>query len=240
MPHSIQNTVALVTGANRGLGRALVLRLLERGAAKVYATARDPKSLAELTKRDARVVSLALDVTNETSVDTAAEAAKDVRLLINNAGVLASFDLLQAETDALRRDLEVNFFGALRTTRAFLPALEDGGAIVNVLTVASLASMPMIGGYGASKAATFSMTQSLRGQLAPRGISVHGVFPGPIDTDMIRSFEMPKTSPEDVAKAIVEGVAKGAEDIYPDPMSQDAGALWERAPKELEHRFGSM
>jgi NAD(P)-dependent dehydrogenase (short-subunit alcohol dehydrogenase family) len=237
MTTSIQNSVALVTGANRGLGCALVEQLLERGAAKVYATARDPKALADLGEK---VVPLALDVTDDASIAAAAKVAGDVRILFNNAGVLASFDLLESEPEALQRDLEVNFFGPLRTTRAFLPSLGEGGAIVNVLTVASLASMPMIGGYGASKAAAFSMTQSLRAQLAERGVGVHAVFPGPIDTDMIRDFEMPKTSPRDVAAAILDGVASGEQNIYPDPMSKDAGALWEKAPEELAQRFAAM
>ena len=240
MTNRIEGTTALVTGANGGLGRALVAELLSRGAARVYATGRSVDALADLAAHD-RVEALTLDVTDPASVARAADAAEGVSLLLNNAGTLASYDLLGAEDEALRRDLDTNYFGPLNTVRAFRPSLEaTGGAVVNVLTIVSLASMPGIGGYGASKAAAHSLTQALRAQLAPVGVRVHGAFPGPIDTAMIRSFEMDKTSPADVARAILEGVSEGLEDIFPDPMSAQMGAVYQRAPKELERTFGSF
>jgi NAD(P)-dependent dehydrogenase (short-subunit alcohol dehydrogenase family) len=142
-------------------------------------------------------------------------------------------------------DFAVNVFGTLATSKAFLPALERAGAaghaaLVNVLSVVSLASMPAIGGYAASKAAAFSATQALRAELAARRIAVHAVVPGAIDTDMIRAMDGPKTSPGQVASAIVEGVELGLEDIAPDPFSRELLALWKRDPKAVERQLGGM
>jgi NAD(P)-dependent dehydrogenase (short-subunit alcohol dehydrogenase family) len=231
----IENVTAFVTGANRGLGLALVDTLLARGAAKVYAASRDGK----LPRDDKRVVAVRLDVTKPDQIRAAAAAAADTRLLINNAGVLASLSVLAADQDHLRRDLDVNYHGVLATVRAFLDSLaaSKDAAIVNVLSVVSMASMPALGGYSASKAAAWSLTQSLRAELAPRGIRVHAVFPGPIDTDMIRAFDLPKTSAADVARAILDGVAAGQDDIAPDPMAADTLATFLRDPRELARRF---
>lgn len=230
----LEDTVALVTGANRGLGRALVEALLARGARRVYAASRDAGAHS-----DPRVVALRLDVTDPDQVQAAAAAAPDVRLLVNNAGVLASMSVLTSEPAELRRDLDVNYHGVLDVVRAFAPALIATGdaAIVNILSVVAMASMPGLGGYSASKAAAWSLTQSLRGELRPKGVRVHAAFPGPIDTDMIRGFEMPKTSPADVANAILDGVAAGHDDIAPDPTSADVLATFVRDPREIERRF---
>jgi NAD(P)-dependent dehydrogenase (short-subunit alcohol dehydrogenase family) len=233
----IQDTVALVTGANRGLGRALVEALLERGARKVYAASRDGRAASD----DGRVVAVRLDVADPAQVRAAATAAGDVRLLINNAGTLASMSVLTAEPQQVRRDLEVNFLAVLEMARAFLPHLTRGGpaAIANVLSVASLASMPSIGGYSASKAAAWSLTQALRAELRPLHVAVHAAFPGPIDTDMIRSFEMPKTGAPVVARAIVEGIAAGIEDIAPDPMSVEVLATFLSDPRAVAQKFAA-
>lgn len=234
----IKDSVVLVTGANRGLGRALVGELLARGAKKVYAAAR---SLESIEERDPRVVPLALDVTKPGDVEAAAKKANDVTLLVNNAGVLASFSLLTATPAELERDFATNTFGMLALTRAFVPTLEKTrGAVANVLSVVSFASMPGLGGYSASKAAAFSITEALRAELAKKGIAVHAVFPGPIDTDMIRSFEMTKTSAVDVARATLDGIARGDEDIAPDPTSQTFFATWKKDPKALERQLASM
>jgi NAD(P)-dependent dehydrogenase (short-subunit alcohol dehydrogenase family) len=175
-------------------------------------------------------------------VAAAAEAAQDVQLLINNAGLLASYGVLASPEEALRRDMETNFFGTLAMARAFAPVLErrGGGAMVNFLTVVALAGMPGIGGYCASKAAALSLTQCLRADLGKKGIRVHGVFPGPVDTDMIRSFEMPKTSPAAVAAAVLDGVAAGVDDIFPDPMSRQMHAVWLSDPRAVEKQFAGM
>jgi NAD(P)-dependent dehydrogenase (short-subunit alcohol dehydrogenase family) len=240
-----KESIALVTGANRGLGRALVQTLLGAGARRVYAGARDPRTLSELVSRsEGRIVPIQLDVANPASLAAAAESARDVTLLVNNAGVLASYDVLGSTSAQVAEDFAVNCFGVVSTTKAFLPALEragraGGAALLNVLSVVSLANMPSLGGYSASKAAAFSFTQALRAELGARGIEVFAAFPGPIDTDMVRAMDMKKTSPEDVARAIVEGLTQGIQDIAPDPVSQQLLALWKQDPQALERQFAS-
>lgn len=243
----IRKATVLVTGANRGLGRALVEASLARGAARVFAGARDLETLEPLLARgEGRVIPLRIDVTDQTSLEAAAAQVDDLTVLVNNAGLLASFGVLTSPLADVQRDLDTNFFGVLRTTRAFLPALRraaEGGraaAVVNVLSVASLASVPPIGAYSASKAAAFSATQALRVELAPRGIRVHGVLAGAIDTDMVRAMDMPKTSPEEVARGILDGLAEGIDDLAPDPMSRELVKLWRTDPKALERQLGAM
>jgi NAD(P)-dependent dehydrogenase (short-subunit alcohol dehydrogenase family) len=242
----LNDQVVLVTGANRGLGRALVDAALQAGARRVYAAARNPKQLREVLAREpARVVPLALDITNEASLAAAAAQAQDVSVLFNNAGVLASYNLLTSKADDISLDFATNCFGTLAASKAFLPALRragaaGGAALVNVLSVVSLSNMPALGAYSASKAAAFSITQALRYDLAKLGISVHAVFAGAIDTDMVKAMTMTKTSPIDVANAVVAGLEQGTEDIFPDPMSQAAFATWRRDPKELERQLASM
>jgi len=239
----IHKSCTLVTGASRGIGRSLVAALLDAGAARVYATARDPVKLEAVVALDrARVVPLRLDVTSPADIAAAAERATDVSLLVNNAGVLASYNVLGSRVAELEQDLAVNFFGALAVTRAFVPILERAAeaALVNVLTVASLASRPVIGGYAASKAAAFSLTQALRPELKAKGIDVHAVFPGAVDTDMIRAFPIDKASPDDVARTIVEGIERGDEDIVTDPLAQEVFARWRRDPKACERWFGAL
>lgn len=239
----LDNAVVLVTGANRGLGRALVTATLAAGAKRVYAGARDPGQLRDLVA-DApdRIVPLQIDITSAGSLAAAAAAAGDVTVLVNNAGVLAAYGVLTSTPAQLEADFATNFFGTLAATRAFLPALERAprAAIVNVLSVASLANVPALGGYSAAKAASFSATQALRVDLAAKNVAVHAVFPGPIDTDMVRGMPMAKTSPEDVARAIVEGVEAGLEEILPDPASRQMFDVWKRDPKALERQLATM
>lgn len=239
---NIEGSIVLVTGANRGIGRSLVKALLARGVRRVYAGARDLKSLDTLVKESGeRLIALKLDVTKPGEVAAAASRASDVTLLFNNAGMIGSQNLLTSERPSLELDFATNFYGMLDVTRAFLPAIEKGrGGIVNLLTLLSYASMPALGGYSAAKAAALSLTQALRADLSKRNVAVFGVFPGAVDTDMIRGFEMPKTSPDVVAGAILDGIAKGDEDIYPDPMSRDLAAKYQLDPKSLERVFGSM
>jgi NAD(P)-dependent dehydrogenase (short-subunit alcohol dehydrogenase family) len=239
----ISNASALVTGANRGLGRALVDALLQAGAARVYAAARDPQKLASVVARDPkRVVALQLDVTSTADIAAAAAQVTEVSLLVNNAGTLASYGLLSSRPEDIATDFAANFHGPLALIRALLPALEQarGAAIANVLSVVSLASRPVIGGYGASKAAMFSATQGLRAELRPKHIDVHAVFPGAIDTDMIRAFPIAKTSAEVVAAAIVAGIERGDEDIAPDAMGREVHDAWAKDPKAFERYFGSL
>lgn len=242
----MNDAVVLVTGANRGLGKALVEASLRAGARRVYAGARDPRQLEGMARlAPERIVPVAIDITDARSLEAAAARADDVTVLFNNAGVLASYNVLTSSTEDIAQEFTTNFFGTLAATKAFLPALERAGAkgkaaLVNILSVASLANLPSLGAYSASKAASFSITQALRGDLARKNIDVHAVFAGSMDTDMVRAMEMPKTSPEEVAKAVLEGVEQGLEDIVPDVMARDLFATWRRDPKELERTFASM
>jgi len=235
----IRNSVALVTGASRGLGRALTEALLERGARRVYATARSVRGLEPLIAAGkGKVVPLELDVTSPVHAARAAEQATDVELLVNNAGLLEGYGVLAPEVAGFRHDMETNLFGVLHVSRAFAPVLEKHrGSLVNVLSVAALANMPAIGGYSSSKAAAWSLTQALRAELGRRGVAIHAVFPGPVDTDMIRAFDLVKTPPSSVAAAILDGVQAGQVDIFPDPMSAEVGALFVRDPNAVATRF---
>jgi len=242
----MNDAVVVVTGANRGLGLALVHAAIGAGARKVYAGARDPKQLAALVEHSGgRVVPLALDITDARSLAAAAEHAPEVTVLFNNAGVLTSYNVLTATSEEMTHDFGTNFFGTLAATKAFLPALERAAqvgpaAVVNVLSVASLANVPALAAYSASKAAASSITQALRVELLKKRVSVHGVFAGAIDTDMVRGMEMAKTSPEDVAKGILEGLLRGEEDIAPDPMSRGLFEMWSRDPKSVERQLGTI
>jgi NAD(P)-dependent dehydrogenase (short-subunit alcohol dehydrogenase family) len=230
---NLTGSVALVTGANRGLGARLVAELLGAGAAKVYATARTPGAVAAA---DPRVHTLTLDVTDPASVTAAAAAARDVTVLVNNAGVLAFGSALDGDLDSFERDLRTNYLGSLRVTRAFVPALERNApaAVVNVLTLIALAPVGSMAGYSASKAAAHSMTQSFRRELRDRGITVLGAYPGGIDTDMLAGVEIEKAAPEAVARRIVAGLAAGETVVFPDDVSAGAGSVYLSDPLKLE------
>jgi NAD(P)-dependent dehydrogenase (short-subunit alcohol dehydrogenase family) len=227
----IADKTILVTGANRGIGQALVEEALRRGARRVYAAARQP-----VAHPDGRVTPLALDVTDAAQTQAAVERIGSLDILINNAG-LALYDDL-SDRAALERVLAVNLFGTHGVTQAFLPLLtRSQGAIVNNLSVMALAPLPLTPAYAISKAAAFSLTQSLRALLAGRGVRVHAVLTGPTDTDMTRGFDIPKATPGSVARAIFDGVESGEEDIFPDPMSASVAEGWRNGPaKALERQ----
>jgi len=224
-----------VTGANRGIGQALVEEALRRGAKRVYAGTRQP-----LAHADGRVTPLTLDVTSPAGIQAAVERVESLDILINNAG-LALYDDL-SDRAALEQHLAVNLFGTYGVTQAFLPLLtRSGGAIVNVLSVTAFAALPLIPAYSISKAAAFSLSQSLRALLAGRGVSVHAVLAGPVDTDMSRGLAIPKASPESVARAILDGVEAGEEDIFPDPMSASMAESWRGGTaKALERQNAAL
>ena len=232
---TIADKAVLVTGGNRGIGRALVEEALRRGAQRVYAGARRP-----WTHPDERVTPLILDVTSGAQVRTAAAAVASLDILVNNAG-LALYDDL-SDRSAIERSLAVNLFGPYEVVQAFLPLLaRSRGAIVNNLSVNSFAPLPVIPAYSISKAAAFSLTQSLRALLAGRGVRVHAVLTGPTDTDMTRGFDIPKTSAGSVARAIFDGVEKDEEEIFPDPMSESVAEGWRGgALKALERQFAAI
>jgi NAD(P)-dependent dehydrogenase (short-subunit alcohol dehydrogenase family) len=231
---TIADKTILVTGANRGIGRALVEEALRRGAKRVYAGTRQP--LAHL---DDRVTPVTLDVTKAAQIRDAVERVETLDVLINNAG-LAFYDDL-SDRAALERHFAVNVFGTYGVTRAFLPLLtRSRGAIVNVLSVVAFAALPIVPAYSISKAAAFSLSQSLRALLAG-GVRVHAVLAGPVDTDMSRQFDVPKASPESVARAIFDGVEKGEEDIFPDAMAESIAESWRSgAVKALERQFAAF
>ncbi len=246
MSHPIKGTTALVTGANRGIGEAIVDALIRAGAARVYAAARNTKDLAALAARHgSRVVALQLDVTQPAQVAAAAQAAPDVQLLVNNAGYAGHSGGAFSDAQWLaegRREMDVNFFGVLAVSQAFAPVLarNGGGAIVNIASVASLVSFALFVSYSASKAAVHSLTQVTRMMLKAQGTRVHGVYPGPIDTRMAAGVPFEKTSPADAALAIIAGIEAGDEEIFPDPMSQNMGAAYLAGPKELERQVAAM
>jgi NAD(P)-dependent dehydrogenase (short-subunit alcohol dehydrogenase family) len=232
---NIENKTILITGASRGIGRALVAEALRRGAKKVYAGTRSP-----LQVTDERVIPVTLDVTNASQIQQAVEKIGTLDALINNAGIAIYDDLTNFEV--IERHLAVNFLGLLRVTHAFLPALKRShGAVVNNLSMAGLAALPVIPSYSISKAAAFNMTQSLRALLAGQGVSVHAVVLGPVDTDMNRGFEIPKASPESAAIGIFNGLESGEDEIFPDPASLSIAEGWRTgALKALERQFSAF
>lgn len=239
-PAPAQDPVAgrtvLITGANRGLGEALVRQVLNRGARRVYAGTRQP-----FTHQDERVTPVLLDVTDRAQIGAAAQGIEQLDVLINNAGVSIFSGL--PDREALEQQLAVNLYGPYDVAHAFMPLLaEAGGTVVNVLSLAAVAPVPMSPAYSVSKAAALSLTQAMRMLLNGQGIRVHAVLMGPVDTDMARDLDIPKTAPDDAARAILDGVAAGIDDILPDPWSAQALAeTWPTGPvKVLEREMAGL
>ena len=230
----IADTAVLVTGANRGIGRALVDEALKRGAKRLYAGTRQP-----IAHADGRVTPVTLDVTDAAQIQAAVGTVESLDILINNAGIALYGDL--SDRGAIEQQLAVNFFGPYGVIQAFLPLLaRSGGVIVNNLSLAAVASVPVMPAYSISKAAAFSLTQSLRALLAEQGVSVHAVLTGPVDTDMTRGFDIPKSSPESVARGILDGVERGEEEIFPDPMSASLAESWRSSAAKTLERQNAM
>jgi len=236
---NLDNKTLFVTGSNRGIGNAIVVALLKHPVRKIYAAARRLEDLPAFN--DNRVVPIKLDIGDPGQIQQAVALAEDVEILINNAGVMSFAGAVSGESDLLKQDMEVNYFGTLNLSRSFIPVLEkqEESAIVNLLSVLSLASMAGVAGYCASKAALFSATQAMRTELKAKNISVRGVFPGPIDTDMAKGLAFPKTSVQVTAENIVAGILAGQEDIFPDPYSVQVSELWTKDPKALERQFAA-
>jgi NAD(P)-dependent dehydrogenase (short-subunit alcohol dehydrogenase family) len=238
------NSIALVTGANGGLGQYYIEALRSQGATKIYAGARNPKSLADMVATDPNVIiPIALDITSESSVNQVASECQDVTLLINNAGVgfnqglIAASDLSQA-----RMEIEVNYFGTLMMCRAFAPVLKKngGGAIVNMVSMVARVNLPFNGSYSASKAATLSLTQGVRAELAAQGTFVIAVLPATIDIGMGKAYPDPKVSPEEVVSDALQAVLDRVEDVYPGEQAKQMAAELLRDPKALEKAVATM
>jgi NAD(P)-dependent dehydrogenase (short-subunit alcohol dehydrogenase family) len=235
MSLAIVNKTVLVTGANRGLGQALVDEALKRGAKRVYAASRRPMEVS-----DQRVTPLILDVTAPEQIQEAVDRVQSLDVLVNNAGVSVADDL--SDRSAFEQHLAVNLYGTLDVTRAFLPSLtRSRGAVVNIVSLGAVAAVPVLPAYSVSKAASLSLTQSLRALLAGRGVTVYAVMPGPIDTDMVRGLDIPKTSAEDVARGTLDGVERGEEEIFPDLMSRSLADGWRAGvAKQLERQNAAL
>jgi NAD(P)-dependent dehydrogenase (short-subunit alcohol dehydrogenase family) len=219
---TVEGSVALVTGANRGLGKAFARALLDAGAAKVYGAARDAATI-----EDPEVVPVALDVTDHAQVAKVAEELGDVQIVINNAGVSSGLTATSDDTlDAFRQEFEVNYFGSVAVARAFAPVVgrNGGGAIVNMLSALSWATFESTANYSATKAAGWAYTNGLRQSLADQGTLVVAVHAGYIDTDMVAHIDAPKVTPEDVARQVVEGLDAGIEEVLADDVSRFAKA----------------
>jgi len=232
---AIADKAVLITGSSRGIGRALVEEALTRGARRVYAATRE-----RFAHADPRVTNVIMDVTDATQIERAVAAVESLDVLVNNAGIVQYDDL--TDRAAIEQQLATNFYGPHAVTQALLPLLADGGgAIVNNLSLNAFAPMPLIPAYSISKAAAFSMTQSLRALLADRDVTVHAVLTGPTDTDMNRGVDIPKASPQDVAAAIFDGLERGDEEIFPEPMSRSVADSWRgSAMKALEHDLAAL
>ncbi len=243
---NIKNSTALVTGANRGIGKAYVEALIKRGAKKVYATMRDVEAFVSthpdyLKKHKDMIELVALDITDAEQIAHVAKKAGSINLLINNAGVANFNGLIAGENlDGARQEMEVNYFGTLSMIRAFAPVLKKngGGAIVNVLSIASLASLPVLGSYSASKAALYSLTQGVRAELAQQGTHVLGVYPGPIDTDMAKDFPMEKSSPQETADGTLQAIEE--DDVFIDVFALQFQKDFQKDPMGAAKQFAEM
>lgn len=232
---TIEGKTVLITGSNRGIGKALVDEALRRRAKQVYAGARQP-----ISHPDERVVPIVLDVTEPEEIRRVAGCIRSLDILINNAGI-ALYDNL-SDRSILEQHLAVNLFGPYEVIKAFLPQLtESRGTIVNNTSMMAMVPLPMTPAYAVSKAAAFNFTQSLRALVANRGIRVHAILTGPTDTEMTAGLEIPKAAPISVARSIFDGIDTGEEDIFPDATSQVIADNWRSSvAKRLEHEYAAF
>ena len=237
MTKTIKGSIVLITGASGAIAQALIAALRARGAAKIYAAARDISGIAVSD----RMVPLKMDVSSDDDVKKAAAAAPDVTLLINNAGINHNTSFMTASSLAIAsQEIEANYLGPLRVTRAFAPALiANHGAVLNMLTILARVNLPFMGSYCASKAAALSLTQGLRGELAPQVVHVAGALPGAVDTRMTAVLSIPKMTPAEAATEILDGYETGEEDIYVGEMARGLAQGLAHDPKAVERQLAS-
>ncbi len=237
MTETIKGSVVLITGATGAIAKALIAELKSRGAAKIYAAARDVSGIAA----SHGLVPVKMDVTNDAEVAAAARAAGDVTLLINNAGINHNTAFMVAPDVAIaREEIEINYLAPLRVTKAFAPALiKNKGAVLNLLTILARVNLPFMGSYCASKAAGLSLTQGLRGELTPKGVRIAAALPGAIDTRMTAMLTIPKMSTADAAKEILNGFEAGEEEIYVGEMARGLAQGLAHDPKGVERQLAS-
>ena len=240
----IKNKIALVTGANRGIGEGFVQHLLKQGAKAIYATARDIKNLQPLLATNPDVIKpLLLDVTNSEQISQLAEQISSLDILVNNAGIAnACSSISDNALETARAEMETNYFGPLQITRTLLPLLKqsDEAAIINISSIAGISNFPSLGPYSASKAAVHSFTQGLRAELATHKFHVLGVYPGPIDTRLAEGMEMDKPQPIQVAERTFKSLDEGKVDVLPDDFSEQMYQAFLQHPHELEKVFSQM
>lgn len=240
---NIEDKTVLITGANRGIGKAYAEAFLEGGAKKIYLGVRDPKTVEEFTAQaPEKLVPIKLDVTNEAEIKAAAEKADDVEILINNAGILHMDTSMDSVADNARKEFEVNFIGPLLMTQAFAPVLKKngGGVLITVSSIAGHVTFPGFASYCASKYAAQSLILSHRLDLKEQGTHVIGVYPGPIETDMTNGVHMDKFSPSLVTQATIAAIKNGDEEVFPDPTSQELYATFRKDPKMVEAAMAEM
>lgn len=240
----VQGSVALVTGANRGIGKAFVEALIQAGATRIYATARNVAALREVVAiAPDRIIPIALDITQPNQIAAVARQTQDVNLLINNAGVAGTGGLFTSDSIGTAEwEMQTNYFGTLRMMQAFAPILKQnhGGAIVNVLSIVSVVNVPVFASYSASKAALNSITQAARAELSAQNTQVIGVFPGPVDTAMSTGVPLDKVAPIRVAQLALQAVENTIEDVYPDPIAEQVFSDLQKPLKTLEKQFATM
>ena len=237
MTETIKGSVVLITGATGGIAQALIAGLVVRGAAKIYAAARDTSALAA----SAILVPIKMDVTSDDDVARGAAIATDVTLLIDNAGINHNTGFMVAPDLAIaREEIEANYLAPLRVTRAFAPALiKNHGAVLNMLTILARVNLPFMGSYCASKAAALSLTQGLRGELVPKGVRIAAALPGAVDTRMTAGLPIPKMTTADAATEILDGFEAGEEEIYVGEMARGLAQGLAHDPKAVERQLAS-
>jgi len=235
-----QDKIVFVSGTNRGIGTAWVEGLLKRNVKKIYASARTADLVPDF--RDKRVIPIPLDITNVEQVQAATQSAPDTNILINNAGAATYSSILDGNLDDVHHDMNINYYGTLNMMRAFIPVLEQqtAPAVVNIVSIVAFANFPFVGGYCASKAALFSASQGARIELAAKGIAVHTINPGPIDTDMAKAVDLDKPSPQDAVASALDALGHDELDIFPDAIGRAMFEMWRKNYHDLEHAVADM